>query len=513
MFKLPSGLTDTRGSYLDGPGVYYKPITGGKQRLNNTGDRHQWVFGREYLAPWHKLLMQQMLAPTMQPAVLCSGDSTTYGIGGNGVDEAYAIWTLLKKYGRAKGLIPSMGMTVYNGGHPGMNTEQWRVGVLPGDLTLPWQLAVLRWGINDPGWLINGTPPLLDAGQDYVSPDGYRRRNANDTIASLRAALATIRAARPLPNLSIVIMAPSTTFDTPNARDALYYEELIPGLKKAARDFHCCFIDTYHYLQDSEPAAGLWMDNPFGDGRAIHPHNEMNAQIVDVLGKVVFPDGLQAAAGNNLVRNIGGVEQNGDGNALPSAYDYGVTLGRALNNFPVNGAHMTVRTQDEIVMQTVMPFLDADMGLFYTRMGRAASLAGQPVAWGPWISSSDSRQINVTPPSDGSLEQPPGAGDDKMRVASSGNASITQGYLQVPLGASASFTAGTIFGNVPAGWRAPRDGLQVINGCYSWDGGDTPAAFKPLLAALRPNGDLVLLTPTVGAVKRIYVYATWSRLA
>uniref|UniRef100_UPI001E58E442 hypothetical protein n=1 Tax=Streptobacillus moniliformis TaxID=34105 RepID=UPI001E58E442 len=70
-----------------------------------------------------------------------------------------------------------------------------------GDLAANPDLLVLRWGINDPGYLKNGTTPPLDSGQAFPN-----RRDANDFKTSLRAGLTTIRASRSVASLSIILM-------------------------------------------------------------------------------------------------------------------------------------------------------------------------------------------------------------------------------------------------------------------------------------------------------------------
>lgn len=50
-----------------------------------------------------------------------------------------------------------------------------------------------------------------------------------------------------------------------------WYEQVRKVYIKAARDFKCAFIDTYSIWLDSRDAAGIYMDNPYSDGRAIHP--------------------------------------------------------------------------------------------------------------------------------------------------------------------------------------------------------------------------------------------------
>lgn len=62
-------------------------------------------------------------------------------------------------------------------------------------------------------------------------------------------------------------------------RNEEWYESIRGIYASVAREFKCVYFDTYAYLRDSRVAAGLWMDNAFSDGRAIHPLSEMNMWI------------------------------------------------------------------------------------------------------------------------------------------------------------------------------------------------------------------------------------------
>lgn len=493
---LVSSLTNTKGIQFDGPGKIAKTITGGKQQLNSYADRHQRVFGQEYLAPFHNLLISQTVTPTRKPIAIFSGDSTTYGLG-NGVDADFTIWSLVARAATERGLQTPYGINVMNGGHPGWNTEQWRTGALAADLTLNPDLLVLRWGINDPGWLQDGTAPPLDAGQSYPN-----RRTASDYLASLRAGLATIRASRDLSSLSIVLMSPSSTSDTPNGRDEMWYEAIIPGIKQAARDFHCCFIDTYGHLRDSRPAANIWMDDPFADGRAIHPHNTMSAWIAGLVADVIFPAGLKDKIGRANLRNIGGAEDSGNASRLPSYYDYGITISRAATGYPLSGTAITVRSSDELCIQILYPFQDADRGIYMTRIGTAVAFGGSAtLGWGAWITVGGAS--NEVAPATGYTIA---AGSTAMRVAQSGNACVIEGFITKTTPAIVS--AGAVVATIPVGVRPLREALwnvplSIYTGTGTWE-------FRR--GTILPDGTVTLAETTTGTVARIYANASWSLL-
>lgn len=503
---LVTSLTNPRGVELDGHGHIVKAITGGLQKLNSYGDKHQYVFGREYLAAFHNLLIAQSTTPTRKPVMVFSGDSTTYGIGGNGVDADYTINSLVQLAGEVAGLQTPYGLSSINRGQPGAHTGQWVSTHLAGDLSANPDLLVLRWGINDPGWLKSGTTPPLDSGQDYPN-----RRDVDDFLTSLRTGLATIRASRSLSSLSIVLMSPNSTSDTPNARDELWYEQIIPGIKQAARDFQCCFIDTYAYLRDSRPAAGVWMDNPFGDGRGIHPLNVMNTWIAGLMASVIFPDGLRQKIGFTSIRNIGGAEDVGDVSRPPSYYKPGITVSRALalpegggTDWPVGGSVVTIKSVDETALQLLYPFRDVDKGLAYFRAGSNITFPGITPTWGSWVAlggSGSTSTANVVPSSGYTI---PATG--QARAVKSGSQIICEGFIT-------KTTAGTVAANttiatLPAGFR-PVSEAAYWNAVI-WDGS---SGFAYVVMRVQPDGSVAFAQNTPISMSRIWLNVTFSTLA
>ena len=104
-------------------------------------------------------------------------------------------------------------------------------------------------------------------------------------IASLNGALAALRAAKGLDQLSIVLMAPNTSDYVPAGHTPAYHENMQPLLRQAARKYSCCFIDTYSFLKDSTNAqATLWLDSLL-----THPLSEMNLQIAGLICDTIFP--------------------------------------------------------------------------------------------------------------------------------------------------------------------------------------------------------------------------------
>lgn len=221
-----------------------------------TAESPQWIFGQEYLYAFH----QKLIAGT-SASMLFSGDSTTLG---TGIANAnYLLHNAVLRIGRARRHI----LTATNAGHSGASTEDWRTTYVAGDVAANPDLMVLRWGLNDP----------------------FYGRNLAQFETSLRAGLTTIRSSKTVGQMSVVLMTPSTANDPPNGRTPAWIESTRAVIRKAARDFQCTFIDTFKLWEDTVNASGNWMDNPFGDGRPLHPLEAMNGWIASKIAEVIFP--------------------------------------------------------------------------------------------------------------------------------------------------------------------------------------------------------------------------------
>lgn len=257
-------LVDEGGNYLvDENGNFLVSDTGFPLNPDFMPAPHQLMTGQEYLYAFHTKLMAGTTA-----SMRFSGDSTTEG-GGTGATGDYIISTAMLSQGTAKGHK----LTTFNAGHSGATTLDWITTYLATDLAAAPDLYVVRWGLNDPFY-----------GMDIT-----------DFETNLRSGLATIRASYGVDDMSVVVMVPNTANDTPNGRDAQWLRQVRVVARQAAKDYLCAFIDTYSLWADSEHAAGLWMDDPFGDGRAIHPKNVFNSWIVTKMAELIFPAFLDAA--------------------------------------------------------------------------------------------------------------------------------------------------------------------------------------------------------------------------
>jgi len=249
------------------------------------------------------------------------------------------------------------------------------------------------------------------------------------------------------------------------------------------------------------------MDNPYSDGRAIHPADVMNLWIADAIQRMVFPGGLRGKLAGNGLRNVAGVEDAGSVTRLPSAYDYGITIGRAqgsVSAWPLDGSVITVRSKDETVLQILYPYKDADRSAFQFRMGRSAVLVGEAATWGAWVSAGGggaASQANISPATGFTL---PASG--QARAVKEGSQVICEGYITKST--PGVLAAGTVVGTMPAGFR-PISEASYWNAVI-WDGA---SGFAYVVARVSPSGTVDVATATSISVARIWLNVHFSTLS
>jgi hypothetical protein len=331
------------------------------------------VFGQEYLSAFHKKIMSWSTGGTTLLNAVFSGDSTTAGDSTSGV--SYHIDQLIKDMSLKSG-FPFI--NAVNNGNSGKDTEHWNQTYVNNDLAANPDILVLRWGINDPYYSKVDNSMLPD--QSTINPTvDAQRRTVIEYEASLRSGLTKIRASKTQSQLSIILMVPNSVSDTPNGRNQKWIESLVPVIQKAARDFQCCFINNYQFLQDSVNASDF-MDNPYGDGRHIHPNDVMNLWIVSTLFDIMFPKGLIGKLSKNNVVN------DWNGNTIksitdvPNTYPYGLSMYRT-TNAPINGILITFRASDEVLFQINHGY-DMSLNGYSIRLGHSVSNT-----WSSWNTS------------------------------------------------------------------------------------------------------------------------------
>ena len=305
------------------------------------------VFGQEYLAHFHRCIMDNL-----NINVVFSGDSTTHGdyivLPENCIDKIFE--AMCQDYGINN-------ITCLNHGHSGASTTQWIQEFLQDDLNANPNLLVLRWGMND--------LPL---------------QNPTQFESDLRSGLTTIRASKNLANLSIILMTPNASNDAPNHRDDAGHQSINAIIRKAARDFHCCFIDTYEFLRDAASGVGDYWDNPYGDGiRDVHPVDVTNVSIVSKIFEVAIPQGFIAKYGINNFKNIPMSVKSLSGTENPQDFGYGVSLfaTNPTTTYPYQGNVLTIISINNMAMQI----------LFDYTMSRIAIRTGNVISnsWNTWM--------------------------------------------------------------------------------------------------------------------------------
>lgn len=333
-FLVSAKYTNIYGVELDGPSAIVTPITGGNQQLNTYADKCKYAMGKEYLNRCYQYLALGQSGGSGTMNVVLFGDSTIAG--GNGESAAYQVANVIQRTALQKGIG---NMTVTNLGVGG--TQIGDLNALPYVGAGTNALFVIKYGIND------GT-----------NPEATR---LNTFATTLRSKLAAIRAAvnGDIGHLAILLVGPNATSDTPNGRDERWYEQLRGIYEQACRDYQCAYFDTYAWLKDARGAAGLWMDNPYGDGRAIHPLNAMNAWIWGNIWDWAFSFGDLTGYRSNPFTNVGAVNGVASPATLPSQYSPGVAIQRATAaaGWPEDGIVITTMGVDGTVsMQQLVPF-------------------------------------------------------------------------------------------------------------------------------------------------------------
>lgn len=324
------------------------------EHIEDNATHNKYIEGVEYLSYYHEKLR------TNQPVKLVfSGDSTTYGAGLT--DTNYTISNLAKQYLNKCG-YPRV--TSINAGHNNMNVQAWINQYLNEDLEQNPDLYVIRWGFNHDGTV------------------NLEQRVANFE-RDLRIGLDRIRANRTADQLSVILMMPNSGNDTTYHRDKEWFDAIYPVVKKAARDYQCCFVDTYHYLYDSTNVT--WQDTPMGDGVThIHPLERGNVWIISLLSETLIPVFLRHYGITNVLSS----DFTTTATTPPSYYKNGLSIHRTDLSFPYNGNVYTIKSADGIVTQINTSFQAVDANKIAFRQGLALVGVSGGIgdnAWGGWI--------------------------------------------------------------------------------------------------------------------------------
>lgn len=423
-----------------------KTFTTLKNRLDYEDIRKgQYIVGIEYMRHFHDKIRTQQ-----NSTGVFGGDSTMYGT--SILDEKYKIPNLSKAFLNNCGYVR---FTAINAGHEGKQTSDWLSTYLDLDMSQNPDVYFWHYGLND------GARPIETRLEDFT----------NDLIEGLT----NMRAVKTVDQMSVVLMMPNSANDDTYNRNAEWLEAIYPVIKQAARDFQCCFVDTYHYLLDSTNVT--WQDTPMGDGTThIHPLETGNAWIVSLLSEVLVPESIR----NHGVTNITS-DTTVSNDTVPSAFNLGVTTGRAIYGFPVNGMFVVIRTADNVAMQINTSLFLADQKRIAFRLGNINSGISGSIgddAWGQWTifdGGTDWQSITLQ---NGWVFNG-GATDSLPRYKrDSANNVICEGFIK-----DGTATLGTVIFNLPVGLRPLKEKIIKV-GCYGSLG------FLKVL----PNGNVTCLS-------------------
>jgi lysophospholipase L1-like esterase len=252
----PSAKYWTASAFANPLGVRFDPAMSVYVGTQSVASRahDQVITGQEYLYGFLAKLTSR--APTSAPLrVLFTGDSTTEGTSSDHPSVSDRVPNIFRDLCVASGIDCVLPL---NYGKRGETCLDWSVTYVGPEIAAAPDAWVWRWGINDAG--------------SHYTPTNFS--------TYLRNGLTAIRAAFPLSSgVSIVLMTPNTI---ENYDD--YSEEYSDVIRQAARDFQCCFIDTYAIWNDSMNGADKWLDS-----MGIHPQAAFNRQMTSVIFDTMFP--------------------------------------------------------------------------------------------------------------------------------------------------------------------------------------------------------------------------------
>lgn len=282
-------------------------------------------------------------------------------------------------------------------------------------------LIVIKYGINDAA--VGGSIEARLAAM----------RSAMD------AKLSAIRAAAngDFSDLAILLVGPNSTSDSPNGRDERWYERIREIYIEMARKHQCGYFDTYGHFSDSRNVANVIMDDPYGDGRSVHPIAQYNARIWGAVVDEFFPQSAIAMFATNRLTNEGSVSSVTTPASLPSQFTNGIFISRAklADGWPVDGFLITVKNPDGGAVQTLWGY-GANMRL----LQRTAATASNE--WTAWSGQTVGLTLANNWVNQGAPWASPGA-----RKSADGMV-VLEGLVTAGI-----VTAGTVMATLPSGFR------------------------------------------------------------
>jgi len=421
-------------------------------------------FGQELLHVFHNKLYSNLVH-----TIAMTGDSTTANFDN----------TLLPKYAAH---FNHKTCTFDNRGHAGATAADWVTTYLAGDIAATKHLLIVRWGANDP----------------------FVGRTVAQAIASIRSALSTIRgtAGQDLKGLSILLCSATAMSDPVHGREESYFEGLSNGLRQAAIDYDCAFLDLYALFPNARggsyatgnAAANLWMDDPYTDGSAVHALDMHDFRINQAIADFIY--GPMEMAPYYAYERFGAssltsTERTAAATDAPSTYPYGVTTYRATTGFTLNGFVTTIQHYDGGAIQINSGFTGEGYCYFRTVTGGTS--------WGSWVKIGDASASSVATPGSG-FSQP---GSEKMTSFWDGLTNgtvIADGYVSQ---SAAALTAGQTVATLGHGPASGKTYCQL--GLYN-------GSWEYALGEIAAGGAVNIVANSVASnITRVYITATYRK--
>ncbi|WP_206531576.1 pectate lyase family protein [Affinirhizobium pseudoryzae] len=418
---LPAGKTylvsnndNPYGVSFIGPGKLVTAVTGGQRQRNSYAGLTNLHAGREYLERLYAYLALGQGNPLGTFRATIFGDSTATNDYGP-VTPTAVLQTAIADKGLPNFILANQAVG-------GTSWADLDVSAYLGGINA---LHIYSYGIND------------------ASGGSLENRLAN-LHATMDAKLTAIRAAAGggIGSLSIVLKGPNATSDSPNGRDERWYEKIRGIYLTMARKHKCAYFDTYGEFLDARDAAGIFMDDAYGDGRAVHPINQFNARIWGAFCDWLLPRSSVARYATNRVSNNGAVSSSLSSGATPSQFLDAISTNRATteNGWPIDGFVVSERNVDGGAVQRLFSYTPGASKV----ITRTADVAGD--TWNPW--SGLALPITLA---NGWTNYGTPWGDAQVSKTADGTCAVSG------LVAGGTTTADTVIGTLPTGFRPVKD--------------------------------------------------------
>lgn len=354
------------GRSIVGPGRILEPTPGGFAQTNSYTKDNRVFVGRERL----QALYRAMRSGAPYISVDLHGDSTVQGaLLGTAADAG-----------------------------PGVLTSGWLTSPYFLQLLLPLMYAkkglssrlnVTNHGVGGTGWSDMIVVPATVAGNDIVILKSSLNEGAQPVATRLQTLRTNMRAkiqefrAQPggsLKDLSILVMGPATASNVDSNRDQRWLEQVRGVHLAVCEEFSCAYIDSYSLMQDCKGAAGYWMDNPYGNGQAVHLMDSGQMWLWGSMMDWVFPESVVAIFKTASFFNNSSALGFASPTKAPNTYETGITIERCLLNdgWPDDGKVTTERQPDGVISQSVTSYLPGRTRRFFRTGDNAAN------TWNPF---------------------------------------------------------------------------------------------------------------------------------